>query len=175
MFRSRSRTIALASCLLLPLAACAPETETEEIPPAAQEMEAPAEQVPAELASTSEAYLAAWNAEDAAAVAAFFTEDAVVKLGEETYTGRQAIETEWVQPVLGSLSGLEVTDEISERRGDTWFAAGTYRHQTTEEGAEPRTDTGRYATTWTQTADGQWRIISEEIIPDAPATPAPQN
>ncbi|HSJ15994.1 MAG TPA: nuclear transport factor 2 family protein [Longimicrobiales bacterium] len=162
------RSTVLAGFLLLPLAACAPDAEQEENPPpAAQELGAPTEQPPEDLIRIGDEYVAAWNGEDAAAVSAFFMEDAVVRVGDETYSGRQEIETRWVLPSLPAISDLEITETNTERRGDEWYRAGTYRHQVIEEGAEPFTATGRYLTIWARTPDGQWRIRTEEVTADA--------
>jgi uncharacterized protein (TIGR02246 family) len=170
-FMRRSMTV-LASCLLLVAPGCAPADDAEEAeaPAATEEMQPAAEQPPADLTSADQAYIAAWNAEDAAAVAEFFADDATAKLGDSTYTGRDQIRTVWIEPTLPMISDLQTTTTTSEHRGEDWYSTGTYTHQTVMEGKAPITETGRYAVTWMRTPEGQWRIRSTEIMPDAPAT-----
>ena len=66
---------------------------------------------------------------------------------------------------------LTVTETNTERRGDDWHVAGTFRQTVTQPGAEPVAGSGRYSVTWTRTPEGQWRIRSSEVIRDA----QPQN
>lgn len=167
----RRSLFVLAGSLLLPLGACAPDDEVEETPaPAAEEM-APAEAPPADLVQATEAYTAAWNADDLAALSAFFLDDATANVAGQSYTGRQELETNWLAPRQAITSDLTVTQTNVERRGEDWHVAGTYRQTVTEPGAEPVPGSGRYSATWTRAADGQWRIRSTEVIRDA----QPQN
>ncbi|HSJ14629.1 MAG TPA: nuclear transport factor 2 family protein [Longimicrobiales bacterium] len=168
----RRSVFVLAGSLLLPLGACAPDPEVEETPaPAAEEIEAAAEAPPADLLQAQEAYLAAWNADDLAALSAFFVDDATARIGDETYTGRQQLETNWLQPRQAISSDLTTTETNRERRGDDWHVAGTYTTTVTQPGAAPVQASGRYSVTWTRTPEGQWRIRSSEVIRD----PLPQN
>jgi uncharacterized protein (TIGR02246 family) len=168
----RRSLFVLAGSLLLPLGACAPDTEVEETPaPAVEEMAAPGEAPPADLVQATEAYTAAWNADDLAALSAFFTDDATANVAGQTYTGRQELETSWLAPRQAITTDLVVTQTNVERRGEDWHVAGTFRQMVTEPGAEPVPGSGRYSVTWTRAADGQWRIRSSEVMRDA----QPQN
>ncbi|HSJ15995.1 MAG TPA: nuclear transport factor 2 family protein [Longimicrobiales bacterium] len=164
-----SRTMLLAGFALLPLAACAPDTETEELDvPAAEEVQAE-NRLPSDLEDVNDEYLAAWNGNDANALGAFFTEDATATLGDTTFTGRAEIIAAWLEPNVATVSDLEITETRTEPRGTDWYSEGTYRHATTDAAAPDGRATGRYTVTWTRTADGQWRIRSTQITPDAPA------
>jgi ketosteroid isomerase-like protein len=174
----RSRITVFACSLLLPLAACAPDTEEEAVPPA-EEMQATPPAAPAELASAEQAYIAAWNGTDAAAVGDFFLEDATAMVGDSTFTGRADIMARWITTNVAAVSELTVTESLSEQRGEEWYTEGTYQHKMQAPDATEKTDaTGRYMTNWVRTPEGQWKIRMAHVMPDAPAeaaTPAPQN
>jgi uncharacterized protein (TIGR02246 family) len=138
--------------------------------PVAEEVETTSE-APADLMQAQEAYTAAWNADNLAALSAFFLDDATAKIGDETYTGRQQLETNWLQPRQAISTDLTPTVTNTERRGDDWLLSGTYTTMVTEPGAQPVQGTGRFAVTWTRTPEGQWRIRSSEVVRD----PLPQN
>jgi ketosteroid isomerase-like protein len=48
---------------------------------------------------------------------------------------------------------------------------GTYTHAAFQTDEGPSGTAGRFIHTWTQGADGQWRIRSAQVVPDGP----PQN
>lgn len=174
MIIPRSRLLVIAGCLLLPLGACAPDddVEVEDIPPAT-EAQAPADQVPMELRSANDQYTAAWNGSDPQAVAAFFLPDATVTVGDSTFTGRDRIMAGWLQPNVARINDLQITETRAQPAGADWHTEGTYRHQPMP-GDTMASTGGRYMVMWTRAPDGQWRIRSTEVMPDAPQT-APQN
>jgi uncharacterized protein (TIGR02246 family) len=167
--RTKTLTALVTLSLIVPLAmACARDADDTE--PAADRPEAPAADVatmPPELAARSEQYTAAWNGNDPAAVGAFFTDDATARVGDDTFAGRQAIESGWLANVP-NVNNLQIQETRTEQRGQDYYSEGTYTHDAfqTEEG--PSGTGGRYAVTWTRAADGQWRIRSSEVMPDAP-------
>jgi hypothetical protein len=70
--------------------ACAPDAD--DAAPAAEPAGAPAADLttmPQELADRTEQYTAAWNSNDPAAVAAFFTDNATARVGDDAFTGGQ--------------------------------------------------------------------------------------
>jgi uncharacterized protein (TIGR02246 family) len=159
----------LTLSLIIPLAmACAPGAE--DTAPAAEPAEAPAADLatmPQELAGRSEQYTAAWNGNDPAAVAAFFTADATARVGDDTFTGRQEIQGGWLQNVP-AVNNLQIQETRTEQRGQDYYSEGTYTHDPFQTDEGPSGTSGRYTVTWTQDADGQWRIRSSEVMPDAP-------
>jgi uncharacterized protein (TIGR02246 family) len=159
----------LTLSLIIPLAmACAPAAE--DTAPAAEPAAAPAADLatmPQELAGRVEQYTAAWNGNDPAAVAAFFTDDATARVGDDTFTGRQEIQGGWLQNVP-NINNLQIHETRTEQRGQDFYSEGTYTHDAFQTDAGPSGTSGRYAATWTQDADGQWRIRSSEVMPDAP-------
>lgn len=152
--------LATAFAVLLPFAiACEPAADEPDVEPAA--MEAPS----AELEAASERSVAAWNGDDPAAVAAFFTTDAVAMVDDTTYQGRAEIEAGWLQGVP-LVSDLELTETSMEQVGDDWRSEGTYSGTVSEPDADPVVNTGTYITTWTLDADGEWRIRSIDVQAD---------
>jgi uncharacterized protein (TIGR02246 family) len=170
--RTKTLTSLFTLSLIVPLGmGCA--RDAEDTVPAAEPAELPAADptaVPQELASRAEQYVAAWNDNDLAAVAEFFTADATARVGDDTFTGRQEIQSGWLQNVP-NINDLETRETRTEQRGQDYVFEGTYTHAPfqTEEGLSGTS--GRYANTFTQDTDGQWRIRSAEVMPDAP----PQN
>jgi uncharacterized protein (TIGR02246 family) len=159
--------------LIIPLAVgCAPDDGYDAVP-AEETAEAPAADptaVSQEIARRVDQWVAAWNGNDPAAVAEFFTADATARVGDDTYNGRQEILSGWLQNVP-NINNLQTRETRTEQRGQDYFVERTYTHAPfqTEEG--PSGTSGRSTTTWTQGADGQWRIRSAEVMPDAPPQP----
>jgi uncharacterized protein (TIGR02246 family) len=167
--RTKTLTSLLTLTLILPLAAaCA--RDADDTVPAAEPAQAPATDqgaMPQELAGRTEQYTAAWNGNDPAAVAAFFTEDATARVGDDTFTGRQEIQSGWLQNVP-NVNNLATRETRTEQRGQDYHSEGTYTHDAFQTDAGPSGTGGRYTITWTRDADGQWRIRSSEVMPDAP-------
>jgi uncharacterized protein (TIGR02246 family) len=173
-YMHRSARIPLFTCcLLVPLVmACgrdaddtvpAPGTDPAAAPEAPATGQATA---PPELASRVEQYTAAWNGNDPAAVAAFFTDDATVRVGDDTFNGRQEIQSTWLQNVPG-ITNLQIIETRSEQIGQDFRSEGTYTHAPFQSPDGTTSTGGRYTVTWTQAADGQWRIRSTEVMSDA--------
>jgi ketosteroid isomerase-like protein len=123
-------------------------------------------QAPAELTARGDAFEAAWNQEDPAAVAAFFTEDAVVTTDTATFTGREAIQRDWIVD-LPAITNLSVVDDPPVAQGPDYRGAGRYTMTlTTPEG--PVQVTGSYDAVWTVGLDSQWYIRSMTVRADPP-------
>jgi uncharacterized protein (TIGR02246 family) len=167
----RARTTLLTCCLLVPLTLGCARDADDTVPPAAEPGAAPAPAaadqatMPPELESRVEQYTSAWNGSDPAAVAEFFTDDATARVGEDTFSGRQEIQSGWLQNVV-NISELEINETRSEQRGQDYYSEGTYTHSPVPTGPGAGGTGGRYTVTWTRAADGQWRIRSTEIVPN---------
>jgi uncharacterized protein (TIGR02246 family) len=170
---SSARILPLFTCcvLLAFTTACARDDDDDAFPPAADPAPAAAPAtgqatVPPELASRIEQYTAAWNGSDPAAVAAYFTEDATARVGDDTFTGRQEIQNNWLQNV-SNISNLQITETLTEQRGQDYYSEGTYTHSPFQNPEGVTSTSGRFTVTWTRSADGQWRISSTNVTPDA--------
>lgn len=118
--------------------------------------------VPAEARSASRGFIAAWNAEDPNAVAAFFTEGATGKMPDGTMlNGRSEMLTKWIRPQLPRTATLTTSGETAMMMngGNTIHATGNYSEATTD----GKTETGRYMIMWARQADGSWKISSMEL------------
>jgi uncharacterized protein (TIGR02246 family) len=168
--RTRTLTSLLAISLIVPMATgCT--GDAEDTAPPAETAEAQATDpaaVSQEITRRVDQYVAAWNGSDPAAVAAFFTEDATARVGDDTYTGRQAIQSDWLQSSVPIINNLQRRETRREQRGQDHVVEATYTHAPFETEEGPGGTGGHSNLTWTQGADGQWRIRSAEVIPDAP-------
>jgi uncharacterized protein (TIGR02246 family) len=170
---AKALTSLFTLCLIVPLAVgCAPDDGYDTVPAeeTAEAYVADPTAVPQELAARSEQYIAAWNGNDPAAVAEFFTADATATVGDDTFTGRQEIQSEWLQ-LAPDINNLQAHETRTEQRGQDYVSEGTYTHAQFETEEGPSGTSGRHAITWTLDADGQWRIRSTQVMPDAPPQP----
>jgi ketosteroid isomerase-like protein len=166
------RRVVGSTAVLIALMAlgCAP-ADDEAAVPADTVPSMSASEPPAELQQASASMAAAWNAEDAAAVAAFLTEDAMLMADTLHLTGRQQIMEQWITPALPAITSLQVMDEQWEPAGQDFRTTGRYSLTVTGEDGQTMTETGRYDDTWTRDADGRWRVRSMNVTADpAPAT-----
>jgi uncharacterized protein (TIGR02246 family) len=172
MLSIRPRILLAACALIVPIAVACEPADDPDIDPFPMDEPAPAvDAPPPALETATDRYIAAWNADDPAAIARFYTEDATATVADDTYRGRAEIEREWLQnaPII---SNLEVTETSSRQVGDDWQSEGTYTHSVSPPDAERMDNvTGRYSITWTRDAAGEWRIRSSDIQPDEPMEP----
>lgn len=160
-----------AVALLVFLAACAPDDaeDTADVAPAAEAAPAPAAP-PAELTAAEAASLQAWNQDDPAALAMYFTENATaVENDTMRFNGRAEIQANWLANALPVLSNLQTQEVRWEPVGQDFRSAGRYTVTvTTPEGTSQ--GSGTYESMWTRDADGQWRVSSMTVRDDpAPA------
>lgn len=137
-------------------------------PPPASAPSADGTTVPAQLRTAHSGYLAAWNAEDAAAVGAFFADNVRGVIGDDTYHGRAQMVSAWVQPNLPTLSNLAATPESFTVNGNQIAERGRYQFQASPPGRSPMTMAGTYVHVWTRQADGSWRITATTVSSAAP-------
>ncbi|MGD8700443.1 MAG: SgcJ/EcaC family oxidoreductase [Gemmatimonadales bacterium] len=144
----------LAFVPCLGLIACAQQAEQEAI-----DMEALA----AAMAAIEADWKQAYDAGDAAAVAALYAEDAVYMAPySEAARGRPAIEARLAE-VMGATSERKVTIERFDAgaAGDLSYGIGTYTLEMGMAGVEqPMTDSGKYMTIAKLGADGTWKIYA---------------
>ncbi len=170
------RFVTIPGLMALALAGCtekkaadtgaAMDTSMAATPPAAPATQAP----PAELRSRSDAFGAAWNQESPAAVAVFFTNDAVVHYGDSTYTGRADISKRWVAPGLPRLSDLKITDQAFSGSGDTMTETGSFTETMTMPKQKTVQNSGTYTTTWTRVG-ADW-MVKEMTVHNTTAAPS---
>jgi uncharacterized protein (TIGR02246 family) len=115
-------------------------------------------------------------AEDFAAFAAMFTEDAVrMPPNEPLHQGRAAIEA-WATQNWGPLTTTEFTQEALEiaGRGELAYVRGTYSATVEVPGvSEPITEVGKMLAILRKQPDGSWLLSHAIYNADAPPPPMP--
>ena len=151
--------IALVALLAMPASALAQEMEMEGQEMAHDAHEAMVEEVTAAIEAASAAFAEAFNAGDAEAVAAMYTEDALVlPPGKEAIEGRTAIQAQ-IAADFAEMEGMVMSFETTEVQAAHGHAleVGGY----TIEGADgSHVDHGKYIAIWKNTDDG-WKITRD--------------
>ncbi|MDA2937227.1 SgcJ/EcaC family oxidoreductase [Acidobacteria bacterium AH-259-A15] len=140
---------------LVLLTACAPAGSTEAEREAAIQADIDA------LNQLRSDYEAAYNAQDAAAAAGFYTDDAVRSLPNQAPTsGRDAIQSNSQTTFDQFEAKLSISSEELQVAGDWAFGAGTYSLKLTpkEEGGEATMSNGSYIVILKRQADGCWKV-----------------
>ena len=121
----------------------------------------------ASIKATSERWQTGVRAGDWEAVAATFTEDAILRFPDRAYEGRAAILKYFQSLKPFSANRTLILDEI-RGRGDMAFVAG---HSTvTPDGGGPPIVVGRYLDIRLRQADGTWLFYRDMVSP----VPAPK-
>ena len=152
--------VALTALLFMaPLAACqAPASEAGPL----------SEEDVAAIKASSAAFVEAVLAGDWAAVAAFYTEDAVLMFpNEPVVEGRMAVQAFF--ELFPSNTQFEPTIVQIDGRGDLAFVRATYSMTILVEGTlEPTHDTGKYVEIWRKQPDGKWLLAVDISNSDLP-------
>jgi len=138
---------------------------------------------PAPINDVRNRYIAAYNAGDAAALAALFAEDAISLPDHgSALEGRAAIQKHFETVFSGVTANISVTPGDTEVTGDIAHEHGTFSVTVTPKaGGAATTETGKYLVVLKREADGAWRVhhdIDNATAPHAPpaaaAAAAPQ-
>lgn len=111
------------------------------------------------------------NARDAAAIAAFYADDAILMpTAEPLVRGKAAIAEEWKHILAipafeneSRLGGVEVSSA-----GDLAYTYGSYRSRLMGEDGKLTMEPGKWLTIWKKRPDGSWRIAVETYNTDIP-------
>jgi uncharacterized protein (TIGR02246 family) len=150
-----------------------------------QQGEEVAEEAAAEVAALSDedvaaneaitdAYVQAVRTEDWTAVAALYTEDAVLMPPNQPIVqGREAILT-WLE-AFPALTEFNLIAKEIDGCGDLAFVVGTVSMTIAPEGApEPIQDTGKFIEIRRKQEDGSWLIAVDMFNSDLPLPPPPE-
>ncbi len=125
----------------------------------------------ADITLTTHAWVAAFEAEDAARGATFVTDDAVlVPPNEAVLMGAEAIEA-WSQRMFDGMTVEEATTTVGAVRvaGDWAVSHGEWQMTMSIDGATV-SDTTRYMLIWERQTDGSWKVahdIWNSVLPVA--------
>jgi uncharacterized protein (TIGR02246 family) len=125
------------------------------------------------LTKLAKEYMAAFNAKDAAKVAALYTEDATLSApNEPAHHGRKAVQ-EWAKKNIDQgASNLVLTPTESAIGGTVAYETGTYAITIAAPGQKPVNDKGKYLIVFKQTG-GKWLIAHDTYNSDLPPPPPP--
>jgi len=146
--------------LALLLSACAPSAPEAAAPPV---IDAAAVQQ-----SVETAYTAAVASGDAAAVAAMYADDAVVRNPQGLrLEGKQQIQDAYQANFDQGAATITITPSSTVAVGDTVIVEGSYTFTITPEGAQPIESQGQYLAVNKQ-INGEWKIIRLMSKPPVP-------
>jgi uncharacterized protein (TIGR02246 family) len=115
----------------------------------------------AAVSAVAEAWAAAYNAGDAAAVAALYSADAVfMRNHQPALEGQAAVQTAMEEQMAAMTTMINVMPDQTLVMGDTAVGTGTFTMTLTPkaEGAAPINDEGGYMVVMQRQADGVWKI-----------------
>lgn len=126
----------------------------------------------ASVRAVDEEWARAAKAGDGQAIAALYTEDAVLLPPGEPIVKGEAAKKYWVDFGNGFSGPTELITMTVEGAGDVATAIGTYRMALTPKkaGAKPLpVDEGKYIEVLKRQSDGSWKIAYDIWNPNAPA------
>jgi ketosteroid isomerase-like protein len=132
---------------------------------------APADTLPAAVRAAHDAYVAACNAGDHAALAALFADDAEVYFGDEFLAaGRAEIDAQWLAKEVEMTSALVMTPDRVTRGGGEVTESGTATFRFRRGDASIDSAGGGYAHVWARQPDGTWKLrsVRMDTQPEAP-------
>jgi uncharacterized protein (TIGR02246 family) len=133
----------------------------------------------APIADVRNRYVAAYNAGDAAGVAALFAEDAIsLPDHAPAINGRAASENSLKEMFAKNTANITITPGETEIVGDIAHEHGSYSITVTPKaGGNAMTDTGKYLVILKRGSDGKWLVHHDidntNAPPTPPAAPAP--
>ncbi len=113
----------------------------------------------ATIQSLSDKFAQAFNAGDAAAVAALYTEDAVIlPPGGEMMKGKSAIQAFWKGAAEQLGDGKLTTVDVKPLGSEAAREIGTFSFRT--KGSQPQDITGKYVVLW-EKVGGDWKLATD--------------
>ncbi len=123
---------------------------------------AAAEDVRAVIEKGGEAWMAAFNAGDAAGVAALYSETAMLLPPDATQIqGRQAVQDTFQAWIDDGLKDIVFETVEVEASGDLAYEVGLYSVKVPAENDQMTTATGIFLVVWKKEADGVWRLYRD--------------
>jgi uncharacterized protein (TIGR02246 family) len=117
-----------------------------------------AEDVRAAIEQTNARIVEAFKADDAAAIAGFYSEDAKMLPPDATeVAGRDAIQKVWQSWIDDGLKNLTLEAQEVEADGDLAYEIGKFSMQVPAENDAIATSTGNYLAIWKRDPGGVWQ------------------
>jgi uncharacterized protein (TIGR02246 family) len=115
------------------------------------------------------AFVTAFNAKDAAAIASLYTEDATLfPPGAMPITGRSAIRKFWQEGIDSGLSNITLKPTEIASSGDLAYEVGVFVASIPGKDGKRMTLAGKYIVLWKRERDGTWRL-HRDIWNESPA------
>lgn len=157
--------LALAACLTL--AACEPSANHAD-----KAVAADTDAIAAAVEKSEADMLAAFKAKDAARIASYYGDDAVVSMpGRAALTGREAVSKTIGEDLKDPAFTLDFTNEKTDvaASGDIAYTRGTFRVAYTDpQSKKVENVAGNYVTIFKKQADGSWKVVEDISSPGAP-------
>ena len=123
--------------------------------------------LPSELAVAHPALYRAWQGNDPMAMRPWYTDNALIVTSSDRYTGWNDMHTRWLTPTLKGMSNFMAMPASFTREGDDIVETGRYSFTMTQDGKVQEVR-GRYAQRWQRQSNGNWRVVSANIVSDEP-------
>lgn len=166
---NRITTWILPAVIVLGLAACETQPATEEGTTAEPATDTAA--IETTIDETNNRFEAAIESNDPDAVAALYTDDAIVlPPGMPRVEGKEGIRAmfaDWLSNDPEAMVTLTSDEVVVAESGDIAYEVGTATGGGTGPDGQPYDFTGKYLVTW-ENVDGQWLIAADAWSDDAP-------
>jgi uncharacterized protein (TIGR02246 family) len=127
-----------------------------------QEQPLDLEQVRKAIEETNAKWAEAFNQGDAAAVAALYTDNAVLMPpNNEMIQGREGIQQFWNGAMQMGMTDVTLTTVDLEGSGNLAYEIAKYSLTIQPEGQEVMKDVGKYIVVWKRQEDGTWKIQAD--------------
>ena len=118
-----------------------------------------AEEVRQAVESGNAKWMAAFNQGDAAAVAALYTDNAILMPPNSGMVeGRQGVQDFWQGAIQSGLKGAALTTVSVQVSGETAYEIGKFSLSVYAEDKEPQAISGKYVVVWKKASDGMWKL-----------------
>jgi uncharacterized protein (TIGR02246 family) len=120
------------------------------------------EMVRADIEAANAQFSKAFGRRDAAAIAAFYTEDAtVLPPNGQMIKGSTAIQEFWKGVMGMGVRGVRLNTIPVESSGDLAYEIGNATLDIEPEGGKASTDSAKYVVVWKRQADQSWKLAAD--------------